>query len=127
MISSGSKTCTNATDAPYRLFFQRSARRINDAILSRDVKISVHRQADDLGREAVAHGHALLADWIMFVRLLTMQRDRVVNGGRNAISLEKCRKFVAPAVCNTDGVLSPDRGRTRRHDRHSHDIAEPFA
>ena len=101
------------TSSAHRLFFQRPARRIDNAVLSCDVEVGVHRQTDDLGREALAHGDASFADRIMLVRLLSMQRDRVVDGGRNALCLENGRQFVAPAASHPNGVLSPHGGGTR--------------
>ena len=71
------------------LSLQRAAHSADDAILRRRVEIGVHRQADDLRGETIAHRHAALAHRIMLVGLLTVQRDRVIDRGRNALRLER--------------------------------------
>ena len=53
------------------------------------VEIGVHRQADDLVGQPVADRDAAVADRIMLVGLLPVQRDRVIDRGRDAFGLER--------------------------------------
>src|SRR5258708_2490108 len=83
---------------------------VYDAILSRWVEIGVHGQADHLLGQPFAHRRAVGCDGKALVSLLAMQRDRVMDRGRNTAGLERSREPVAPARGNADGVLRPDRG-----------------
>ena len=85
----------------------------------------MHRQADHLGSQPFAHRDAPLADRILFVRLLTMQRDRVVDCGRNAFCLQCSGQRIAPAARYLNRVLRPNRGGSGGA-LARHDIAKPF-
>src|SRR5262249_9495963 len=60
----------------------------------------------------------------VLVRLLAMQRNRVVDRGRNALGLERRRKPVTPAAGKPEGILRPYRGRTERQVRNRRDVGE---
>jgi len=67
----------------------------------------MHGQTYNLGRNAFAHGLVSFSDGTMPVRLLAMQRDRVINGSRNALCLQGSRQ---PG--KKSKPLNPDSART---------------
>src|ERR1700720_3602776 len=83
----------------------------NDPVLGRLVDIGMHRQADHFPRKSLADRHAALDDGKMPVGFLAIERDRIIDRGRDALRLEGRRKTVAPAGRQADRVLRPDRGR----------------
>src|SRR5438105_1273243 len=85
--------------------FQRAAEGVDDAILRRYVEVGMHWQAEHFGGEEIAHRHTALAHRIVLVGLLAMQRDRIINRGRNALGLETGRDLIAAAAGDADGVL----------------------
>ena len=87
----------------------------------------MHRQADDFRSQPLAHRDATLAYWKMFIGLLAMQRDRIIDRGRNAFCFERRGKCIAAATGDADGVLRPDRCGARRHGRHGRDVAKRVA
>src|SRR6516225_1340180 len=82
----------------------------DDAVLRGFVKISMHRQADDLLGQEVADRQTARVGWKMAVCLQAMQRLRIVDGGRNPLRLEGRREGVAAPGVDADGVLRPYRG-----------------
>src|SRR5262245_23314600 len=91
---------------------QRVPHRLDDAILSRFLEVGVHGQAYHLLGQPFAHRRAAERNGKVLVRLLAMQRNRVVDRGRNALGLERRRKPVTPAAGKPEGILRPYRGRT---------------
>src|SRR6185312_2353715 len=104
--------------------FQSTPRRLDDARLGRLVEIRVHRQTDDLAGELVADRQPAAAERILPVGDLPVQRDRVIDRGRDAVGLERGGERVAAATGDADGVLRPDRGQARRNRRHGRDVAQ---
>src|SRR5262249_39030609 len=113
-----------AKTAPDRLTRENAAYRLDDAVLRGLVEIGVHRQADDLAGELVADRNAARAHRIVLVGLLAVQRDRIIDRGRDALGLERRRQLVAAAARDADGVLRPDRGHAVRHVRRRDDAGE---
>src|SRR5262245_32897589 len=123
MISSASKTPTSVLEgvvtrsACTRIqrdqwhrpsCFQRSPYRVDNAILRRRIEIGMHRQAYDLGCEAIANGYAALAHRIMLISLLAMQWDRIIDCGRNSFRFEHRRNRITPAIGDANCVLCPN-------------------
>src|SRR5215470_8214270 len=96
----------------------------DNAVLRGFVKISMHRQTDDLLRKEVADRQTGRVGWKMPVRLKAMQRLRIVDGGWNALRLERRREGAPAAGGDADGVLRPNRGHVGRHSWHLHDIGQ---
>ena len=86
----------------------------------------MHWQADDFLRQRLADRNAALADRVMLVGLLTMQRDRIVDRGRHALGLERGSEGIARSGLEADGVLRPHRRHAGRHHRHGDDVAQRF-
>ena len=61
----------------------------------------MHRQADHFAGQPIAHRQAAFGHRIMFVGLLAVQRDRIIDRGRNAFRLQRGGEGVAPAVAQT--------------------------
>src|ERR1700742_1321486 len=63
----------------------------DDPILARFVEIGMHRQADDIRRQALADAHAAIGNREILVRGLLMHRFRIIDRGRHAFRLQ-CRR-----------------------------------
>ena len=84
----------------------------------------MHRQADHLRGEPLAHRNAAIGDREMPIGFLPVERDRIVDGGRDALRLEGGREGIAPAGAQADGVLSPYLGRAARKLRHRREVRQ---
>ena len=72
-----------------------ASHRRDDPVLRRLVEIGVHRQADHLLRHPLAHRRPAFGHRKTLGRLLTVERDRIVDRGRNALRLDRSRKRIA--------------------------------
>src|SRR6185312_5065006 len=81
-------------------------------------------QADHLLRDPLAHRRAAFGHRKTPVRLLTVERDRIVDRGRNALRIDRCRKRIALTGGEADGVLRPNRCGPRGEPRDARDIGE---
>src|SRR6476620_1021133 len=70
----------------------------------------MHGQADDFRSEPFSNRQAAFGDWIWTEWFLSVDRMRVVYGGRNAVRTEPRCELFAPFRCNADRVLGPNRG-----------------
>src|SRR5215475_12550991 len=93
-----------------RLCGKRLPNRGDDPVLGRLVEIGMHRQADHVRGQPLAHRNAALDNRKMPIGFLAIERDRIVDRGGNAPRLEGLREIVAPARGEADRVLRPYRG-----------------
>src|SRR5664279_5828768 len=85
----------------------------------------MHRQADDVARQAFAGRQAAVGDREIAIGGLLMHRFHIVDRGRNALRLQRRRKTVAVAsLWQPDSVLRPYRGAAAGQARNAYDIAE---
>ena len=87
----------------------------------------MHRQTNDITRQALTCWHATLGNREMPVGSLLMHRLRVINRGRNALCFQRRRKLVTVEACgHPDGVLRPHRYIATRNARDGNNVAEAF-
>src|SRR3954451_15281175 len=103
---------------------ERAPHRYDDAVLGRLVEIGVHRQADHLFRQPLAHWRPTLCHRKPPVRLLAVEWDGIVDCGRDALGIDRRCKRSALTCRKPDGVLRPDRSRAPGKLRNDRDIGE---
>jgi hypothetical protein len=85
----------------------------------------MHRQADDIGRQALACGKAAVRDRKIPVGGLLVHRLRIIDRGRDALCFQRGGERIAiSALRQTDRVLRPDRSIAAGEARNGDDIAE---
>src|ERR1700740_3080156 len=104
--------------ADTRLAVKGAAARRHNAVLSRLVEIGMHGQAQDFPGQLFADGEAAIANRIIAVGFLAMQRPGIINASRNPFGFESSSHRVAKPGLETDRVLRPDRSVFARHRGH---------
>ena len=84
----------------------------------------MHRQADDVPRQRLAHRQAAVRNREMPVSGLLVHRLRIIDRGRHAVRFQRGGEPVAVAVRQADGVLRPYRRIAGRDTGNGDDIAE---
>src|SRR6516164_9643787 len=87
---------------------QRTPYGLDDAILDWRLEIGVHRQAEHLFGEAIAHRHSALGERKVPISRLAMQRPGVIDRGWNALCPQRGGERVALTRFNADRILRPD-------------------